>query len=53
MKRFQKSASPFVGNANKDVYFIINSIIIIICISGEGAWHPLQENEVIFNSFNF
>ena len=47
-RRFQKSVDPSVCNANKNAYYIINSRIII-CISDEGTWHPLQENEAMFS----
>ena len=57
-RRFKKSAGPpvrpsvclSVCNANKKAYssFIIGSRKIY-CISGEKAYHPLQENEEIFS----
>ena len=51
-RRFQKSVSPSVCSfvtVTKKAYssFIIDSRKLIR-ISGEGAWHPLQENEAIF-----
>ena len=61
IKRFQKSVGPsvrqsvrpslclLVCKAKKNTYssFITNNRIIIR-ISDERAWHPLQENEAIF-----
>ena len=56
-RRYQKSVSPSVClsvcpfvTLTKKVYssFIINSREII-CISGERAYNPLQENEAIFS----
>ena len=49
-RRFQKSAWASVCNGNKNLYssFVINSRIIIH-MSNERAWHPLQENEAIFS----
>ena len=53
-RRFQKcvgpSVVPSVCNAKKKAYsfFIIDSRIIIR-ISDERVWHPLQENEAIFS----
>ena len=51
-KRFQKSVGPSVCNANKKAY---SSIIdrILIRISGERDWHPLQENEALFSKDYF
>ena len=57
-RRFKKSAGPyvllFVCNANKKAY---SSCIIdsrkIIRISGERAYHSLQENEAIFKKKKF
>ena len=47
MTRFQKSVTPSVFNGTKNGYsFIINSRIIIH-ISGERAWRPLQKEEAI------
>ena len=34
------------------LYYILDNRIII-CLSGEMAWHPLQENEAIFSRNNF
>ena len=47
IKRFQKSVGPVICNDNNVYYSIVNSRIIIR-ISVERAWHPLQENKAIF-----
>ena len=49
-KKLSLSVWPFVCYANKNAYdrFIIG-IRIIIRISDERVWHPLQENKVIFS----
>ena len=53
MTRLQKSASASIYNANKNAYSFISNIRIIICISCKRAWHPLQENRMIFSKKNF
>ena len=51
-RRFQKSVRPsvcpFVTVTKKAYSFIIDSRKIIR-ISGEKAWHPLEENEAVFS----
>ena len=55
-RRFQKSVGPsvclFVTLTKKAYSSIINSRKIIR-ISGNRAWHPLQENEAIFSKIIF
>ena len=51
-RKGQKYIGPSVCNANKNDYsfFIMNSRIVMR-ISGEKAWHPLQENEAIVKKY--
>ena len=55
-RRFQKSVGPsvcpFVTLTKKAHSFIINSRIVIR-ISDERVWHPLQEKEAIFSKNYF
>ena len=48
------SVRPPIWNAYRSAYssIIINSGVII-CISGERAWHPLQENEATISKNYF
>ena len=54
-RRCKKSAGPSVRpsvcNANKKAYSSIIDSRKIIRLSGERAYHPLQENEKIFKKY--